>query len=113
MSNISMPMETKKVEDLTRSGQNVTDGVIGPMATVPKTNDATVELQPYNGIGQRHGLDYTVRDVTGGSADGTYIVLSTSPTAPGGGTFPGGSNPTTGIDADIIAADVVRLVFVV
>ena len=83
--------------------------VIGPLATPPVVNE--LSLWPLGGVVQEYGVDFTVRQVTGGGAPGYYICLSTSSTAPGGGTFLSGSNPSTGIDTLLSSGDKTQAVY--
>ena len=77
--------------------------VIGPIGSVPEsTSDTLVFWGP---ILLLLTTDYTIRPVAGGSAPGYYICVATNSSAPGGGTFSGGSNPTTGMAAFIQASD--------
>lgn len=85
-----------------------TNKVIGPLTLVPVTSELSMWI--IGGIGQEYGVDFTVRQVTGGSAPGYYVCIDTGSTAPGGGTFLSGSNPTTGID-QLISGDKVRTVY--
>jgi len=84
--------------------------VIGPLAEDPRAEE-DVNLYVVTGSVQRYGSDYTVREVVGGSAPGYYICIGNGSTAPGGGSFSGGSNPGTGIDSDLTSGDVVRATY--
>jgi len=69
------------------------NGVIGPL-TIPTLTLSNVLLHPIDGILQQYGIDFTIRSVTGGSAPGYYVCIDPMSTAPGGGSFSGGSNPS-------------------
>jgi hypothetical protein len=92
-------------ETLTYS--DTTNKVIGPLARIPVAG-TSVDVVPIKGVMQEYGVDYTVRSVTGGSAPGYYVCIGTTSTAPGGGSFSGGSNPSTGIDTVLTNGDKVR-----
>lgn len=92
----------KFVETLTYT--DTTNKVLGPLVHTP-TSVSNVELTPYGGPDQEYSVDFTVRSVTGGSADGYYVCLATASTAPGGGAFSGGANPSTGIDDILTSGD--------
>lgn len=87
---------------------NTTNLVIGPLS-VDTSSPTSVHLFPEESVIQTYTVDYTVRQVTGGSAPGYYICISPSSTAPGGGTFVGGSNPGTGISSILTSGDKVRV----
>ena len=87
---------------------NTTNKVAGPM-TIPPSTPALVSMAIINGTVQEYGLDYTVREVIGGSAPGFYVCISPTSTAPGGGSFSGGSNPGTGIEAILTSGNVIRV----
>lgn len=70
--------------------------IIGPLASAP-SDIASVNLDPIDGILQEESVFYTCRQVTGGSAPGYYICISPTSSAPGGGSFAGGSNPGSGM----------------
>ena len=82
-------------EDFTYS--DLTSKVIGPLANTPSQISET--LMWYGGVSQFYTTDFTIREVTGGAAPGWYVCLATDSSAPGGGTFTGGSNPATGLSA--------------
>lgn len=77
--------------------------VAGPLATPPVINELLLWI--IGGIAQDYGIDYTVRQVVSGSAPGYYVCLSSSSTAPGGGTFLSGANPSAGIDGQLLSGD--------
>jgi hypothetical protein len=83
--------------------------VIGPLGNTPIISD--LKLWVIGGIAQEETVDYSIREVVGGAAPGYYICVSPSSTAPGGGTFSGGGNPTTGIDGQIQSGDKVITVY--
>lgn len=82
--------------------------VIGPLSLAPST-PSLVSIAIVNGTVQEYTLDYTVREVVGGTVPGFYICISPTSTAPGGGSFSGGSNPGTGIEAIMISGNVIRV----
>jgi len=84
--------------------------VIGPLAALP-ADTGEVVVFAITGILQEIIADYTVREVTGGTAPGSYVCVSTTSSAPGGGIFFGGSNPGTGIDAILVNGDKVRVTY--
>jgi hypothetical protein len=84
--------------------------VIGPLTNTP-SNAIMSNLFPATGVIQTYTTDYTVRQVTGGSAPGYYVCIATGSTAPGGGSFSGGSNPATGIDSVMVNGDKVRVLY--
>ena len=85
--------------------------LIGPLPSTP-TTIAKVNLLIPTGNTQEYTKDYTVREVTGGSAPEFYICVSTTSTAPGGGSFVGGSsNPATGISDVLSSGDVARVTY--
>lgn len=80
-----------------------TNKVLGPLASVPfSLNDCLFFWIP---ILQEVSFDYSIRPVSGGSAPGYYICISSTSTAPGGGTFAGGSNPSVGMDSFLNVSD--------
>lgn len=89
---------------------DTTNKVIGPLSMTP-SDEAQTNLWPITGITQDYTIDFTVREVVGGSSPGYYICVSTSSTAPGGGVFNGGINPGTGIDAVLTSGDKVRTTY--
>lgn len=93
-------------EELTYT--DTTNKVIGPLNSAP-TSPTSLHLFPEKSVIQMYTVDYTVRQVTGGSAPGYYVCISTTSTAPGGGSFVGGSNPGTGIDSVLVSGDKVRV----
>jgi hypothetical protein len=86
---------------------NTTNKVIGPLASSPVA--AEVALAPLKGVFQEQGVDFTVREVTGGTADGWYVCIDPTSSAPGGGSFAGGLNPTTGLT--LSPGDKVQLIY--
>lgn len=76
--------------------------VIGPLNAPP--SPGKVALFPIGGPVQALVVDYTIRQVIGGSAPGWYICVDPLSSAPSGGSFNGGTNPSIGI-ADILALD--------
>lgn len=84
--------------------------VAGPLSGIPTDMDK-VSLFVIGGCIQRYTTDYTVREVTGGSAPGYYLCFSPTSTAPGGGGFNGGTNPATGISDILENGDVVRIIY--
>lgn len=89
---------------------DTTNKVIGPLSGAPIT-ETDVSVFVLRGVTQKYTQDYTVRFVSGGSAPGYYICVSTGSTAPGGGAFIGGSNPATGIDSVLVFGDSVRVIY--
>ena len=87
---------------------NTTNKVAGPL-TIPPSTPALVSMAIVTGTVQQYTLDYTIREVVGGSAPGFYICISPTSSAPGGGSFSGGSNPGTGIESILTSGDVVRI----
>ncbi len=96
------------VEQLTYT--DIGNRLIGPLVNTP-TPVVNVNLYVPTGGPQEYTKDYTVRQVTGGSAPGYYLCIGTGSTAPGGGSFVGGSNPATGIDSVLSSGDVVRVTY--
>lgn len=86
------------------------NAVIGPLDGIPVLLDE-VDLNPIGGIIQEYTLDFTVRLVTGGSAAGYYVCVSPTSSAPGGGSFSGGSNPGTGIASILTSSDKVKVTY--
>lgn len=84
--------------------------VIGPLSESP-TSVAEANLFPFTGVLQEYSVDYTVREVIGGSAPGFYVCISPTSTAPGGGSFSGGSNPGTGIESVLVNGDKARVTY--
>ena len=70
--------------------------VLGPLKSTP-TDAFEVDILSFQGPAQEESLDYSVREVQGGTAPGWYVCVSPTSTAPGGGVFGGGVNPSTGI----------------
>jgi hypothetical protein len=83
--------------------------VIGPLATPPVVSEVMLNL--LGGLLQEIVVDFTVRQVTGGSAPGYYVCVSPSSSAPGGGTFIAGSNPSVGIVAQLTSGDKVMVAY--
>jgi len=100
--------EEREAETLTFT--NTTNRVMGPLKSTP-SDVFEVNVHITEGTTQEEALDYSVREVTGGSAPGFYICFSPTSTAPGGGVFAGGSNPSTGIFGDLVSGDKFRVVF--
>ena len=85
--------------------------VLGPLSNTP-IEAANVAATVLGGPDQQYTQDYTVREVTGGSAPGYYICVDPGSTAPGGGSFqPGGSNPGTGISSMLEAGDKLKATY--
>lgn len=82
--------------------------VVGPLANTPTNLDQS--LMWFGGISQKYTTDYTLRSVVGGSAPGWYIAIATDSSAPGGGSFSGGSNPATGL-SEAENGDIFQLVY--
>jgi hypothetical protein len=99
---------------ITRGEQYVytdtTNKVIGPMNTTPVPVTG-LSLFPEDASNQMYGKDYTVRQVTGGSAPGYYVCVDPTSSAPGGGAFVGGANPSTGITPPLASGDEVRVIY--
>lgn len=74
---------------------DLSNKVIGPLANTP--TQISEALMWYGGISQFYTTDFTIREVTGGTDPGWYVCLATNSSAPGGGSFTGGSNPATGL----------------
>jgi hypothetical protein len=81
-----------------------THKVFGPLDETPYPPGATA-LVLLGGVMQEYGVDFTAREVGGGSAPGWYLCVGTGSTAPGGGSFIGGTNPGTGIDSLLVVGD--------
>lgn len=96
------------VETLTYT--DTSNEVIGPLTKSP-TDEAQLNLFVFTGILQEYTLDYTVREVVGGTAPGYYVCVSPTSTAPGGGSFGGGSNPGTGIASVLVSGDKTRVTY--
>ena len=80
-----------------------TNKVVGPLGAVPQSlSDVAAFWEP---VLQFTPGDFVVRPVSGGSAPGYYLCVSPSSSAPGGGTFAGGVNPTTGMDSFAVAGE--------
>lgn len=86
-----------------------TNWVLGPIGNVPESTSDTLLF--WDPILQHITTDYTIRPVAGGSAPGYYICVSSSSSAPGGGTFSGGSNPTTGMASFLQTGDIIKLLY--
>jgi hypothetical protein len=84
--------------------------VLGPLSGSP-VDVTAVTLFVLTGIVQEYSVDYTVREVIGGSSPGFYVCVSPTSTAPGGGSFSGGSNPGTGIDGTLTSGDKTRVLY--
>jgi len=82
--------------------------VIGPTSYTPVTLTG-LNWFVFTGMVKEYTVDYTVRQVIGGSAPGYYICISPTSAAPGGGTFVGGSNPGSGIESVLAVSDKVRV----
>ncbi len=82
--------------------------IIGPLTSTP-SELPSVNLNIMTGVQQEYIMDYTVRQVTGGSVPGYYVCISPTSTAPGGGSFLGGSNPGSGIQNVLSNGDKVRV----
>jgi hypothetical protein len=91
---------------------DVVNKVVGPLSEVPATPEE-VTLVPIGGPPQDYGLDYTVREVVGGASPGWYLCVDPLSTAPGGGSFGSGSNPTVGIADLLSSGDVVQVTYTV
>lgn len=89
---------------------DITNKVIGPMNTTPVPVTG-LSLFPENASNQMYEKDYTVRQVSGGSAPGYYICVAPTSSAPGGGAFVGGSNPSVGVDPPLAENDQVRVIY--
>jgi len=83
--------------------------VVGPLGTPPTSVSET--LLWLGGLHQIYTSDYTLRPVVGGSAPGWYICLAPTRTAPGGGSFSGGSNPGTGIEPLLAVSDALTALY--
>lgn len=83
--------------------------VVGPIGNVPETLDDN--LFYWGPILQFSSEDYTIRPVSGGSTPGYYICIATNSSAPGGGTFAGGTNPTTGMMGFVEVNDPFKLLY--
>lgn len=91
------------------SYSDVSNKVIGPLATPPVVSEAMLTL--FGGLAQEIAIDFTIRQVTGGSAPGYYVCISPTSSAPGGGTFLSGINPTVGIEAQLDGGDKVLVAY--
>lgn len=100
--------DNRESETLTYT--DVTNKVAGPLKSVPQ-DPFEVDVHLYRGPTQQESLDYSIREVTSGSAPGWYVCVSPTSTAPGGGVFSSGSNPSTGISSILLSGDKVRAVF--
>jgi hypothetical protein len=90
---------------------DITNKVIGPLSGVP-IDEEDLSLFIITGIIQKYTQDYTVRQVSGGAFPGYYVCISTTSTAPGSGSFAGGSsNPATGIDGLLAFGDTARVIY--
>jgi hypothetical protein len=92
------------------SYSDTTNKVLGPLVVTPSS---LTELTLWVILGpiQEEGVDFTVREVSGGVAPGFYICVSTTSTAPGGGSFISGVNPGTGIDSVLVFGDKTRAIY--
>jgi hypothetical protein len=98
-------------ESETLTYTDTVNAVAGPLTATPVSTPATA-LWPIGGVVQDYQVDYTVREVIGGGAPGYYVCVSQTSTAPGGGSFSGGSNPTgPGIDDILVSGDKLRVVY--
>ena len=84
--------------------------VVGPLLNTPVPLGG-LSAFPEEGPPQMYSKDYTVRQVAGGSAPGYYVCVGTGSTAPGGGAFAGGVNPSGGIDSILASGDEVRVIY--
>lgn len=89
---------------------DTTNMIIGPLSDIPSDVDNS-NLFIINGVIQDYSVDYTVRQVAGGTVPGYYVCISPTSTAPGGGTFVGSSNPGTGIYLWLESGDRVRVTY--
>jgi len=89
---------------------DTTNKVVGPLNNDPVPVGG-LSLFPEEGLPQMYTKDYTVREVAGGSAPGYYICVSPTSSAPGGGAFVGGANPSGGIDTILSSGDEVRVIY--
>jgi len=87
-----------------------TNYVAGPLSYVPKAI-AEVNVFVIDGVTQDYGVDYTVRSVSGGTAPGYYVCVAIASTAPGGGAFVGGANPSAGIETILASGDKLRVIY--
>lgn len=94
------------VEDLIYSDTD--NKVVGPLGATPTSIDES--LSWFGGVSQNYTKDFTLRLVTGGASPGWYMAISTTSTAPGGGSFSGGSNPATGL-AEAELNDIFQLLY--
>jgi len=108
----SIATGTKLVETITYSGAQVTNLVIGPLASTPELLGDEVELTPIDpkGPDQEHGVDYTVGYLTAAGSTGLteakyYILIATDSVSGNDGTWDVSSTdgteatpPSTGID---------------
>lgn len=88
---------------------DVAHKVVGPLAAPPVVSE--VMLTPLGGIAQKIGAEFTVRQVMGGVAPGYYVCVSPTSSAPGGGTFLSGSNPTVGLESELDDGDEVQVAY--
>lgn len=103
----TLPDNFSRAEVLSYS--DVVNKVIGPLATPPVVSEAMLTL--LGGLTQEIAIDFTIRQVTGGSAPGYYVCISTTSSAPGGGTFLSGINPTVGIETQLDSGDKVLVAY--
>lgn len=89
---------------------NPANKVIGPLGNTPG-NTFELTIFPQGGPPQIYGEDYTVRRVVGGTNPGYYICIGKTSTAPSGGSFSGGSNPSGGIDHILESGDLARITY--
>ncbi len=107
-SKIGASSTPARAETLTYT--DTSNQVLGPLTRVPAPiNEVTIWI--IEGLVQEYGVDYTARQVVGGSAPGYYVCVGTASAAPGGGTFLSGSNPTVGIATELASGDRMRLVY--
>lgn len=89
---------------------DTTNFVIGPLTRVPNAF-SEASLLAIGGVAQEYGAAYTLRSVVGGTAPGVYVCVAIASTAPGGGAFSGGANPTAGIETILTSGDKVRVIY--
>ena len=88
---------------------NDTNKVIGPIGSVPFSLDDCLFF--WGPVLQIVNNDYTIRPVIGGSNSGYYLCIATDSSAPGGGTFVGGSNPSIGMVSFLEVNDATNLLY--
>ena len=102
-----LPDNFSRAEVLTYTA--VLHKVLGLLATPPVVSE--VMLHPIGGPVQRIVVDFTVRQVIGGTEPGYYVCIAPTSSAPGGGTFLSGANPTIGLEAEMFSGDEVLVVY--